>query len=179
MKKIFTILLITTSCFGLVIVFVNKYAFKTQTPLPIYCTEAFKKAIKEVEKTGYEAGIITKHSENEKWIPILPEGSTKKNKIIFDRVCVWAVTLKSKTTIGANIYPDVAITEIQFADEKELEASKFKIESYSKALIEGKTLNNFWQHKQNIYLLQTRAFLFEGFYANVNACFKKSIKNQK
>jgi len=179
MKKIFSIILISVAALGLIFVFGYKYLYQKETKLPQYPSAQFKTVVRSLERKGYTAGVFTEHSDNNRWRPQIPDDDSQKNKILIDDVSVWSVTVKSKTALAANIFPDVAITEIQFRDEKALQQSKYKIESYSKSLKENKDINEFFQHKNKIYLLQTRALVFVKDFQFVDAFFREEMKKEK
>jgi len=79
-------------------------------------------------------------------------------------VHVFEAILKSKE-VQNGTKPDLKITEIQFENEEAAREGLPKVKEISKAIFENpKHINEFWQAKERIYLIQTRAASFETVY---------------
>lgn len=91
------------------------------------------------------------------------EGAEKKESFLQD-VDVFEVIFRSKE-VQNGTKPDLKITEIQFKDATAAKENLAKVKAISKAIFENpKHINQFWQAKERIYLIQTRAASFEPVY---------------
>lgn len=144
-------------------------------------TRKFTTAVVELEKdyfTRQKSGIYSTGGNRLTLISVNSiykvSSATVSDEIIFNAV-VWEATLYNKKPVETNTYSEVIVKEFVFQSDQEAASAEENMKKYSDSLWRFKVMNNYFRKDHCMYLISTRAVMFEKDYKSITARLKKHL----